>query len=217
MSGFEEMERELNRAVFTHLSEEELGAYYNDTLSEGARVRLNAHLKRCLICNRRLETMKEVLSPPEPVPHDTQEVVLSDLRRFLLQAVERDGLLTRSMSLHRSILSNEFRVLRSREFVTENVPPPGKYDGQTEDGYLHWNGAEDARTGNLVIRFTSPHMTLAGSTLLVRLGDLIQKVQLKPVRNKKQVIGRTIFTRHEISELPDDADFSVAFDGSQSR
>ncbi|HEU0021777.1 MAG TPA: zf-HC2 domain-containing protein [Dehalococcoidia bacterium] len=59
MAGFQDMERELNRAVFTHLSEEELGAYYDGTLSEVTRARADAHLKRCLICYRRLSIIQE--------------------------------------------------------------------------------------------------------------------------------------------------------------
>ncbi|HEU0021776.1 MAG TPA: hypothetical protein VFR55_08910 [Dehalococcoidia bacterium] len=106
------------------------------------------------------------------------------------------------------MFADEPSVLYVRQSI---APTPRKYNGQTEDGSLRWNGAEDAKTGNLLIRFrfASRKMILWKGALLVRLGDLTRRVWLKEV-GENQWRGEIIFTRQERSDLPDDADFSVA-------
>ncbi|HEY6806986.1 MAG TPA: hypothetical protein VI306_25640 [Pyrinomonadaceae bacterium] len=71
--GSEDSEQLLEEARFKHLSETTLISYKNDQLDEVALALADAHLKLCLICERRLCFLKkeaEALDSYEPSESD---------------------------------------------------------------------------------------------------------------------------------------------------
>lgn len=69
-----DIERILMNTKFVHLTEDELGTYCDGRLDEITFARANAHLKLCLICERRLAILQE---DKEAVAHE--EVTADDI------------------------------------------------------------------------------------------------------------------------------------------
>jgi anti-sigma factor ChrR (cupin superfamily) len=75
--GSEDSEQLLEDARFKHLSETTLISYKNEQLDEMALALVDAHLKLCLVCERRLDFLKaeaEALESYEPTENDRAAV-----------------------------------------------------------------------------------------------------------------------------------------------
>jgi len=211
------VERILKGAVLMHLTEDELGAYHDNAVDEVTRSRIEAHLDRCLICERKLAMMqemlatyhqetvteediaraKELLHPGMPKPEKTKEKDTEDAVALEPVAVIRMVL---PVAFAAWIKQHRIRVALAGARAAGTTEPQ---DGQTEDGILRWRSVEE-ESGDLVFRFGSDHMELVGQKLLLKVGKIKKEVVLESKMRGKQAGAKTIFTREERMEMPED-------------
>jgi len=212
------VERLLKDAVLTHLTKDELGAYHDNAVDEVARARIEAHLSRCLICERKLAMMQETLATyhqetvtekdvalvkallrrePEDRERISREMALAALRVALTAAFTA---WIKQHHIRVSLAGAEARGLEARGLTEPQ-------DGQMEDGSLRWRVVEED-SGELVVRFGSHRTELGGVNLVLKAGPIRKRFVLKPV-TEDQVGAKVAFTRKERAELSEDAQLTI--------
>jgi hypothetical protein len=200
MSEINDVEQLLKEAVLLHLSEEELGAYHDNTIHEADRSRMKAHLVRCLICSRKLEMMQDVLQSQGESIDDRDIARVKDLldsQRVVATVVSSIVLAFNVWVKKRSIQPG----LRAK-FSTAVIE-----DGQIDDGSVRWRYVEK-ESGERVVRFGSHCMELEGLKILVKAGQLSKTVVLKSV-TQDQVGAEVTFTAQESEKIPAEALLSI--------
>lgn len=193
----DDVEELLDQAALEHLTDEELGEYHDGVMDEVDRVLAEGHLDRCLPCQERYKTMREVLDTwqQEPVSEEDRALIASLVARIPSpQEVARMVAALAGITLLR---------LRRRAYRMASEVP----DGKTEDGLLRWSTEEEKESGDLVIRFDSDCLGLEGERIAVKVGDLRKEVALE--RHGDQVGGELRVTPEEQRELPDDVELVI--------
>jgi hypothetical protein len=200
MSEVNNIERHLNEAVLTHLSEEELCAYHDNTIDEIDRCRMESHLTRCLICSRKIELMQDVLQSQDESVDDediARVKALLDSQRAVV-AVASSIILAFNLWVRKRNIRPGLRA----KFSTEKVE-----DGQVEDGSVRWRYVEK-ESGERILRFGSHCMELEGLKLLVKAGQLAKTVTLKPVTHS-QVGAKVVITAQESEKIAAEISLSI--------
>jgi len=201
------IERLLKRSVQRHLSEDELGAYHDNVVDEVSRARIEAHLGRCQLCERRYAMMREVLATY------TQELLTEADVKWLQeipgQKAERQMdpgaiLGTALAALKAWIRGHRIRVALAGASA---AGPAKRHHGKTEDGPLFWSITEE-EWGDFVVRLGSHRMELAGVKLLLTAGSIKKTVALEPV-GKSLDEAKAIFTREERAKLPENVQLAI--------
>lgn len=197
------VEQLLRRAVLSHLSDDELGAFHDNAVDEVARNRIEAHLSRCLICERKLMMMQDVLATYHQEPVTAEDITRA---KVLLHRQEIVAML-------RTVLSVAFAAWIRQHHIRVTLRgasaagPAKRHHGKTEAGALFWSIVEE-EWGDLVVRLGSHRMELAGVKLLLRSGSIEKAVALEPV-GKSLVEAKAIFTREERAKLPEDVQLTI--------
>lgn len=213
------VERLLKGAVLKHLSNDELGKYHDNAVDEVTRSRIDAHLSRCLICERKLEMMQEVLATyhQETVTEEDIARVKALLHPEIPQPEEEDAEeagkidpvaiigVVLPVAFAAWIRQHYIRVALAGSRASGLSEPQ---DGQTEDDILRWRVVEE-ESGDLVVRFGSDYTELVGKKFILRVGPIEKTVTLESKMRGKQVGGKVIFTREERKEMPEDARWTV--------
>lgn len=178
-----EVDEALRSAKFTHLPEAALDLYLDHRLDEIGRALADAHLNLCLICEKRLDLMKEEQAALEDneVTDANRAFIRSVLDRTNpeLQLTERSEPTTRPMERLAGWLDEviaEWIAYFSLEERRAYVGSEEAFRFETE-GLASW-GIWGADAG-LVAHFLSPDLSFEGATLRFRLGPFSQDITLK--------------------------------------
>ncbi len=203
MKNEEFAQQTLNNFVITHLSDEELAGYHDGIVDdEITRPRMEAHLQRCLICQRRLEFLQEVTAEAAAIePSQIPDIYHETARRLLHPTRET------LRALREGVQEEVEKLFRHLEFVLTLKEPqfafatPGK-PLKVKEG-KHGVFVKEDPDHNLIVRFGSKEMALEGRTIrfYTDTGEWHRDERLKKVRDD-QVGAEVVITRDERKSLP---------------
>lgn len=210
----DDLEKELRNLKFRHLTEEELVSCHEQRLDEVGQARVLAHLKLCLICDRRLTLLKE-----ERKALDTSEIAAGDIalaRRVIQQTAlqrhltdsEPTGTTTRLRLSERlgeclsQIVASwqadfKLEALRGTRSSGEEV-----WHWQSEDGFLEARVTLE-KNADLTIHFSSNEAGLEGVRLIVCLGPLSLSTTLRRVSESEIYANVKVPKRQRPKNLAD--------------
>ena len=199
MTHEEFAKKTLNNFVTTHLSEEELADYHDGTVGDGiTRTRLEAHLQRCLICQRRLEFLREVTAEAAGIePSQIPEIYYETAQRLLhpvRETLRALGKWLRELFIYHLTPEPQFA------FATPGEP----LDLESEDG-KYGIFVEEDQNHNVIVRVDSTEMELAGTPIHFYAGEWQREVRLEKVEDD-QVGAEVVITPDERAALPTGTD-----------
>lgn len=185
------LENELRDLKFTHLSESELVAYCDQELDQVYRARVEAHLKRCFICESQLELLREesaALSNREITADDVELVERLMEQMGLAEKpigdtpieVMKDVSLQERLAKYLQQMVANWRIYFRPEAVRRGDEGEEIWRWESEDGRLQVRAIME-KNANLTIHFSSKEIDLEGARLKVRLGLLSQEITLRRV------------------------------------
>ena len=184
-----DLEEELRKAKFDHLTADELVAYRDKKLDKIGLTRAEVHLKLCLICEESVELLRGELAALENQEITPEQVAV--VRRVM----EQTGLATEPSPAGPAEIAKEFPLQeRLAEYLGQMAASwrisfgqgalRGEADQgeevwqwQSKDGKLHAR-ATIQKNADLTIHFSSNDMELDGARLNIRLGKLSQETTL---------------------------------------
>lgn len=174
-----DIEQLLRKAKFMHLSEETLVSYRDRELDKIGLTLADAHLKLCLICDRRLEFLKE-----EAEALESYEVTEQD-RASIKDTIRMMEPKPRSIQTHIERLRSYIEDLLTAWIVPFSQPAMrGSEDGEevwryeSEDKLLKaWAVLE--QNFSLTVHFESTDLSWEGVRIQFRLGPFSKEVTLE--------------------------------------
>jgi hypothetical protein len=178
----EDLEQLLKSAKFRHISEATLVSYRDSQLDEIALALADAHLRLCLICERRLTFLRKEAEVLE-------SYVLTDEDRASIEQLIRkekpEGRATDYISTQRERLASYINDLVTAWTILFSKPAMrGAGDGdevwryKSEDGLLTaWAILES--DASLTVHFSSPEIAWEGARIRFRLGPFSKEVTLQ--------------------------------------
>jgi len=207
----EDMEQLLKSAKFRHISEATLVSYRDSELDEIAMALADAHLRLCLLCERRLTFLRREVEILE-------NYVLTDEDRAsidkLIGKVKPESGVTDLISTQRERLANYINELVASWIILFSKPATrGAGDGdevwryESEDGLLTaWAILES--DASLTVHFASPDLAWEGARIRFRLGPFSKEVALQP-EGDSGVAARIVIPRSERAKKMDDISIEV--------
>jgi hypothetical protein len=185
-----DLENELKNARFCHLTQAELVSYCDQELDNFSLARADAHLKLCLICDRRLSFLKEeraALANREVTDADVAMVrrVMQEmgLRKQPHPKPEEDGTSIPSpyqlAEYLRQIVEDwqahfmQLAVVRGKSGTSEEV-----WSWQSEDGVLKARAILE-KNADLTIHLSTNDFRFEGVRLNIRLGPVSRETILQ--------------------------------------
>jgi hypothetical protein len=191
-----DFEDELKNLKLIHLTENELVSYCERGLDKITQARVDAHLKQCFICDRRLGLFREATAPS-----GEQEITAEDIamvRRVM--RLERSGqqsiTSTPADATPRLPFSERLTEylqqlcvswhLQFSQPAVHSAAEPGKevWDWRSPDRELEGRAILE-RTGDLTIRFSSREPEMEGIRLKVILGPFTNEITMRRVSESK--------------------------------
>lgn len=210
----DDLENELRKLKFIHPSESEMADYCDQELDQVRRARVEAHVKDCFICERRLAMLQE-----ENAALSDQEITTADVA-FVEQLMEqrrtaRTPSATRAAETAKGIPLQE----RLAEYLRQMVASwqiyfkPVTVRGAAHEGeeVWHWQSADGLlqaravleKNADLTIHFSSREPLLEGARLNVRLGSFSQEIPLQRVSESEIDAKVTIPRRQRPRSMAD--------------
>jgi hypothetical protein len=197
-----ELERLLTEAKFVHLIDDELSAYRDDMFEDITLTRAAAHLKLCLICERRLTVFreeKEALAQPAVATADVALV------RQLLQRMPSPYATPQRVPANSSLWERlreffapfAYGLALQEEFFTPRQP----LDVESADGRFGLFLVEEPN-GDVTVRTDSSEMQLAGTALRFFASEWQRVVRFEKVADDR-VGAEVIISRAEREALSD--------------
>ncbi|MBI3649939.1 MAG: hypothetical protein HY231_02695 [Acidobacteria bacterium] len=192
----DDLENELRNLKFTHLSEDELAAYCDQELDPKHRLRAEAHLKQCFVCEQQLALLREESAALTYRQIDADDLALVER---LLKPLQADRKPTESRpeeaakdaatevpvqerltAYLRQLVANwqlafQQPVMRGREEPGQEV-----WRWQSADGRLQAHAIME-KNADLTIHFAANDMALAGARLKISVGLMSQVITLRQV------------------------------------
>lgn len=170
--GPQDIEKLLQSAKHKHLSDATLVSYRDRQLDEIAVTLADAHLRLCLICDRRLTFLREEAEALAVTEHPAARAT-----RYIQTEID-------NLSSHVRDLLTAWILPFSRE------PVRGAGDGdevwryESEDGLLTaWAMLES--NADLTVHFSSPELAWEGAQMRFRLGPFSKEVTLQRAGNSR--------------------------------
>jgi hypothetical protein len=178
----EDIEQLLENAKFSHLSEATLVSYRDNQLDKIRLALADAHLRLCLICERRLTFLKEEAEALESY------VLTEEDRASIAESIRKlkpERRATDYISTQRERLAAYINELVTAWIAVFSKPAMrGAKDGdevwryKSEDGLLTaWAILES--DASLTVHFSSPELAWEGARIRFRLGPFIKEVTLQ--------------------------------------
>lgn len=194
--GTDDIEQLLERARFKHLSESTLVSYNDNQLDEVGQALADAHLRLCLICERRLTFLKE-----ESEALETYKITDEDkasIKRLVGQPKSR---LTEYISAELERFDNyvqevvaawrlPFRKLAMRGGPEGDEP----WELQTKDKVFTVRTVTNKR-GDLTVHFSSTELRWEGFQIHFKLGPFHKDVTL--VRKGNKLTAKIVVRKQE--------------------
>jgi hypothetical protein len=187
MMRTDDLENELRNLKFAHLDERELVAFCDQELDEIGRVRAEAHLKQCFICERRVALLLEESAALGQQHVSDEDVAL--VERLMEQVASEPspsaaGPAANEIPLQER-LAEYLRLLAASLQIAftptrRAEPDEAVWSWQTPDGRLQARAIMQ-KNADMVIHFSSNEMELEGAHLRFRRGALNQETTLRRV------------------------------------
>ena len=205
---FEDVEERLREAKFDHLTEDELDSYRGRTLGGISKARMDAHVKLCLICERRLMLLKEEKAA---LQHKDAAAADAALAKRIMQG--NDGERRRVGSKSAKDPKRLTWPERLADFLRQVVasweasfgPSKPVYRGvQTGKEVWRWEGEDGAlkawavleKNADLTIRFSSNEFGMEGVRLRIRLGPFCREITLRRL-SESEVYGEFVVPKQK--------------------
>lgn len=185
----DDLENELRNLKLMHLSESELAAYGDQELDQIGRARVETHLKRCFICQRQLELLRE-----EQAALSNRRITVEDVA-FVERLIEHTGLAPKTSAARLSDTASEFgwrerltlylqQMIANWQvaFKTVRHSDQGEevWRWQSDDGRLQVHATME-KNADMTVHFSSSEMAMDGVRLHFRLGPLRQESTLRRI------------------------------------
>lgn len=205
-----DIEKLLKNAKYKHLSEEALVSYRDNQLGRVGLAMAEAHLRLCLICERRLTFLKEEQEAIE-------SYVITDKDRALLkrarQQVEPKSGATDPIKTRIQEVVTYFNELLTAWIIPFSEPATRGGDGEviweyeSEDGVLTaWAVSEI--DFSLTVHFESTDLTWEGIRIQFRLGPFSKEVTLERKGDAK-VVAKIEIPRRRVAREMDDISIKI--------
>lgn len=211
----QDIEQVLKGAKFRHLSEATLLSYRDQQLDEIGLLLADAHLRLCVICNRRLTFLKEEQEALESyaITETDSALIERALRQAELETITSDHL-QKITSVE--IAPAEIQRLGSyiRDLLVAWVAPfsepayRGADDGEevwryeSKDGLLTaWATLE--RNASLTVHLSSPELAWDGVPIRFRLGPFRKEVELRREGDSRVAASIEIPRRERAKNMAD--------------
>jgi hypothetical protein len=177
------IEQLLKNAKFKHLSEETLVSYRDSQLDELGLALADAHLELCVICEQRLDFLKEEAEALQSyeVTEEDRVSIREIVRKLEPQTKATDYIQTEIQRL-RSHIENLLVA-----WITPFSQPVrrGASHGdviwryQSKDGLLRAWAVLEQKSASLIVHFSSPELAWEGARIRFRLGPFSKEVTLQ--------------------------------------
>ncbi|HST19602.1 MAG TPA: hypothetical protein VLR90_00655 [Blastocatellia bacterium] len=182
------LENELRNLKFIHLSESDLVAYCDEESDQIRRVRMEAHLKQCFICERQLELLRKESAALKNRQITDEDIALVDQ---MIQLAQKSAVAeTKEASLQERLTEYLRQVVESwrASFMKEATRGSHRkavqreeiWQWQSKDGRLQVRATME-KNADLTIHFSSNEIDLDGARLNIHLGKLSQEITLERV------------------------------------
>lgn len=210
----DDLENELRNLKFAHVTESELVSYCDHELDQIGCARVEAHVKQCFICERRIELLQEenaVLS---------QRVITAEDMAFVDRLMEQTGL-TPEPSAEWQAESDRGIPFQERlaEYLRQMVanwrlyfgqgalrgrPDQGEevWQWQSADGHVQARAMME-KNADLTIHFSSNEMALEGARLHFRLGSLNQDLTMQRISESEVAAQVAVPWQYRQSNMAD--------------
>src|SRR6185295_10830216 len=178
-----DIEQLLKNAKFKHLSEETLVSYRDSHLEGIGLAVAEAHLKLCVICERRFDFLKEEAEALESyeITEEDRASIRETIRKLEPQTKTTDYIQTEIQRL-RSHIENLLVA-----WITPFSQPArrGASDGdviwkyRSKDGLLTAWAVLEQKSASLIVHFSSPELAWEGARIRFRLGPFSKEVTLQ--------------------------------------
>jgi hypothetical protein len=216
------LENELRNLKLTHLTAIELAAYYDQRPDQIGRIRMEAHIKQCFICERRLALLQE-----EREALDNREITADEVA-FVERMMKHMGLAQNpladepdAVSLQEKLadylrqIMASWRISFMREAVRSEVNQGEElWQWQSEDGKMQVRALMETNA-DLTIHFSSNEMDMEDTRLKVRLGLFNQEITLRRVSESEVTAKIAVpwqYRRGNLAELSIESLDVEAFD-----
>ena len=211
MMGTEDIEQLLERARFKHLSESTLVSYNDNQLDEVGQALADAHLRLCLICERRLTFLKEESEAVES--YEITEEDKASIKKLLGQPESK---LTDYISVELERLNSYVQeVLAAWRLSNWKLAMRGGPEGdepwqyESEDKVLKVRRLSDQQ-GDLTVQFSSTELRWEGFRIHFKLGRFHKNVTLR--RKGKKVTAKVVIPKQERAKKMRDVSIEVTSD-----
>jgi hypothetical protein len=178
--GSEDIEQLLENAKFKHLSEATLISYNDNQLDKTGLALADAHLKLCLICERRLAFLKEEAEALDSYVRTEED--RASIEQLIREPKTRD---TSYVQTEIQRLASHIKDLRDAWIMLFSKPAMrGTGDGdevwryESADGLLTAWAVLDNKA-NLTVHLSSPEPVWEGARIRFRLGPFSKEVTLQ--------------------------------------
>ena len=202
-----DIEQLLKNAKFKHLSEEALASYRDSELDELGLALADAHLELCVICERRLDFLREEAEALEnyEITEKDRALIRETIRQLEPEPTPQDNIQTRLASYFDALVA-AWVLPFSRVAVrgTKDGDVIWKYESQ--DGLLTaWARLE--KNANLTVHFSSSELAWEGARLRFRLGRFSTEVTLQ--RKGGTVSAKIVIPRAERPKKMNDISIEI--------
>jgi hypothetical protein len=201
----DDMEKRLRNAKFRHLTEDELNYYHDQKLDIIGQAWADAHLQVCLICEQRLELLKE-----ENSILNNREVTADDVA-LVRRIMQQTGRQRQSSDSHTKAVPLKDRFpdylkqlvdswhsffIQQQAVHTKRGSSEAIWHGQSEDGFMKAHATLE-KDASLTIHFSSDDLSLKGLRFSVSLGSMSQEISLQLV-SKSGVYAKVKIARRQL-------------------
>lgn len=201
----DDMENRLRNAKFRHLTEDELNYYHDQKLDIIGQAWADAHLQICLICEQRLNLLKEENSILK-----NQEVTADDVA-LVRRIMQQTGRQHQSPDSHTKAVPLEDRFpdylrqlvdswhsffIQQQALRAKRGSSKAIWHGQSEDGFMKAHATLE-RDASLTIHFSSDDLSLKGLRFNVSLGSMSREISLQLVSNS-EVYAKVKIARRQL-------------------
>ncbi len=203
----EELDQLFQQAVSLHPAEDKLGLFHDGATDEVTSAQIKAHLRRCLDCRERFDTMQHILATYHEVEVPPENV--ARLKALIAATSPRQAALMHALMQLMAAIIGAVLVSRVRRLRLRAAGEPEIQRGQTANGELQWQSVE-SESGDLIVSLSSHRLELENAKLILSIGPLPPK-EITLEREAKDELGAQLrITATEREQLPDNVELIVA-------
>lgn len=188
MMKTDDLEKELRDLKFIHLSEAELAAYCDQKPEPMVRARMEAHLRQCFICARRLALLEEERAALNNHQVTADEVAFVERLMEQMESAQQPAAdPPAAVSLPERLADYLRQMMASWHLAFARGAVRGEADQgeavwqwQSPDGHVQVRAVMEANA-DLTIRFSSNEMALEGKRFRVHLSLFSEEITLQRI------------------------------------